>query len=213
MNWASVGRVVEELGDFEFIMRALETEGYAEIVSAPRIVCRSGQKAILKTETELPIQEFQLLSTNNTRITTKYRSVGVTLEVVPQVVGRDAITVEVKPSVSNVVRFEVNPSGGIPVPVVASRSAITKVDIRSGELLVIGGLLDKQRRTDHRKIPIIGSIPLLGRLFSSENDFEQKTQVIFLLRIRILTTAEKARDRSLIPLTRDQKTRLEERDD
>lgn len=212
LNWASVGKVVEELGDFEYVMRALETEGYAEIVSAPRVVCKVGQKALLRTETELPIQEFVLLNATNSRVTTRYRKVGVVLEVTPQVVGRDAITVLVKPSVSNVVRFELN-TGGFPTPVIASRSAETRVDIRNGELLVIGGLLDKQRRSDHRRVPILGDIPLLGRLFSSEDDFEQKTQVIFLLRIRILTSAEKARARGRIPLTKDDKIRAAERDD
>ena len=211
MNWASVGRVVEELGDFDFIMRALESEGYAEIVSAPRVVCRNRQTARLSTVTELPYSEFILQSTNNPRITTQFKKVGVTLEVTPEVVGRDAITVTVSPKVSNVVRFEFDPAaGGIPVPVVAERSAVTKVDIRNGELLVIGGLLDKQTRQDQRKPPIIGSIPILGRLFTSENDFEQKTQIVFVLRIRILTSAERALGRSMIPLTRDERTQLEE---
>ncbi|RMG15322.1 MAG: type II secretion system protein GspD [Planctomycetota bacterium] len=212
LNWASVGKVVEELGDFEFIMRALETEGYAEIISEPRIVCRTGQTATLKTSTELPVQEFILQSNNNPRITTRYKPVGVTLQVTPRVVGRDAIQVEVRPTVSNVVRFEFDPSGGgIPVPVIASRSAVTQVDIRNGELLVIGGLIDKQNRTDNRKVPIIGDIPLVGRLFQSEDDFQQKTQVVFILRIRILTSAEKARDRSRIPLTKEERIELEGR--
>ena len=137
----------------------------------------------------------------------------MTLEVTPHVVGRDAITVEVRPSVSNVVRFEVSSSGGIPVPVIASRSAVTKVDIRNGELLVIGGLLDKQTRSDERKVPILGSIPILGLLFTSRDDFEQKTQIVFLLRIRILTSAEKARNRGRIPLTLEERTRLEEQEE
>jgi type II secretory pathway component GspD/PulD (secretin) len=211
MNWASVGSVVEELGDFEFIMRALETEGYAEIVSAPRVVCRSGNRAVLRTATKLPIQDFVVQSTNNVRIGTRFEAVGVTLEVSPTVVGRDAITVEVKPSVSNVVRFEFDPSaGGIPIPVIAERSAITQVDIRNGELLVIGGLLDTQSRSDRRGVPILSHIPLLGRFFASNNELEQKTNVVFILRIRILTSAEKARNRDEIPLTREERTRLEE---
>ena len=212
MTFAGVGDVVEEFGDFEFIIRALETEGYAEIVSSPRIVCRSGQKALLQTQTKLPIQEVNVLNAANTRITTRYENVGVTLEVTPQVVGRDAISVLVKPSVANVVRFEINPSAaGVPVPVIAERKAETRVDIRNGELLVIGGLLDKQQRTDKRGIPILGSIPLLGILFQSNDDQYQKTNVVFILRIRILTAAEKARDRSLIPMTREDKIRqLEE---
>jgi len=210
LDWASVGEVAEEFGDFEFIMRALETEGYAEIVSTPRIVCRSGQKASLRTQTKLPIQDF-IQNNNNIRVTTRYENVGVTLEVTPTVVGRDAITVEVKPIVSNVVRFEFNPSaGGIPIPVIAERSAVTKVDIRNGELLVIGGLLDKQTRSDHRGVPILNSIPILGILFSSTDDFEQRTNVVFILRIRILTSAEKARARARIPLTRDERIALEE---
>ena len=84
---------------------------------------------------------------------------------------------------------------------------------RSGELLVIGGLIDKQTRSDHRRIPILGDIPIIGRLFSSEDEFEQKTQVVFLLRIRILTSAEKARYRTRIPMTRDERTQLAEDDD
>jgi general secretion pathway protein D len=214
LNWASVGDVVEELGDFEFIMRALEVEGYAEIVSAPRIVCRSGQRAILRTATKLPVQQFTVVGTNNVTIGTRFEPVGVSLEVSPTVVGRDAITVEVKPTVANVVRFEFNPAaGGIPIPVIAERAAVTQVDVRNGELLVIGGLLDKQSRSDQRRVPILGRIPFIGRLFSSTNDQEQKTNVVFILRIRILTSAEKARNRDEIPLTREERTRLEERDD
>jgi type II secretory pathway component GspD/PulD (secretin) len=210
LNFASVGSIVQDLGDFDFIIRALETEGYAEIITTPRIVCRTGQKAILKTTQDIPVQEFILQGNNNPRITTRFKPVGVTLEVTPRVVGRDAIQVEVKPSVSNVIRFEFNASaGGIPIPVIASRSAVTSVDVRNGELLVIGGLLDKQTRNDVRGVPILSSIPLIGRLFGSEDDQVQKTQIVFILRIRILTSAEKARARSRIPLTKDERIQLE----
>ena len=191
-------------------MRALETDGYAEIVSAPRIVCRTGKTASLTTTTDLPIQTATVVS-NRTDITTGFTAVGVTLKVTPEVVGRDAITCHITAEVSNVVRFEVNEAaGGLPVPVVAKRSADTQVDVRNGELLVIGGLLDKQRRNDVRKVPLIGSIPFLGRLFASEDDLEQKTQIVFLLRIRILTSAEKALGRAKIPLTREERVRQAE---
>ena len=214
LNFASVGKVVEDLGDLELVLRALETEGYAEIVSAPRIVCRSGQRALLRTALKLPIQDFILQSTNNPRITTRYEDVGVTLEVSPTVVGRDAITVEVKPAVSNVVRFEFNPSaGGIPIPVIATRNAATQVDIRNGEILVIGGLLDRQARQDRRGVPILMHIPFIGKLFTSIDDEQQKTNVVIVLRIRILTSAEKARNRDAIPLTREEQAREAERDE
>jgi general secretion pathway protein D len=213
-NFATVGSVVEELGDLDLILRALESEGYAEVVSAPRIVCRSGQRALLRTATKLPIQDFILQSTNNPRITTRFEDVGVTLEVAPTVVGRDAITVEVKPSVSNVVRFEVDPTtGGIPIPVIASRSASTQVDIRNGEILVIGGLLDRQIRQGRRGVPILMHIPFVGKLFTSIDDASQKTNVVIVLRIRILTSAEKARNRDAIPRTREEQVREEEHDE
>lgn len=214
LNFAAVGKVIEELGDLELVIRALESEGYAEIVSAPRIVCRSGQRALLRTATKLPIQDFILQSVGNPRITTRFEDVGVTLEVSPTVVGRDAITVEVKPSVSNVVRFVFNPAGGgIPIPVIASRSASTQVDIRNGEILVIGGLIDKQVRQDTRGIPLLMDIPFLGKLFHSIDDQEQKTNVVIVLRIRILTSAEKARNRDEIPRTKGEQVQKEEAED
>ena len=58
-------------------------------------------------------------------------------------------------------------------------------------------------------MPILGNIPLIGMLFRSRDDLVQKTQIVFILRIRILTSGEKARARSRIPLTKDERIQLD----
>jgi general secretion pathway protein D len=100
----------------------------------------------------------------------------------------------VKPSVSSVIQQIPNPNG-VPVPVIAERTASTQVDIRNGELLVIGGLFEHRVRKDSTKIPVVGYIPLLGKLFSSIDDAEDKTEIIFILKLRILTAIERAEAR------------------
>jgi type II secretory pathway component GspD/PulD (secretin) len=195
MNWAAVGKAQEILGDFEYVIRALETDGYAEVLSAPRVVVHSGHKAILTAKTKEPIIVTNIVNTTLQQISTTFEPVGVQLEVTPVVVGTEAILLDVKPSVSSVVSFIENPTGGIPIPRIAERTADTEVDVRNGELLVIGGLYEKTQTKDSTKIPIIGHVPLIGKLFSSINDAEERTDVIFILKLRILSQLERADER------------------
>ena len=195
MSWAAVGKAVEKLGDFEYIVRALEHDGYAEILSAPRIVVHSGHLAQLRAMTKVPIQITNIVNTNLQQISTSFEQVGVQLDVTPVVVGTEAILLDVKPSVSSVVQNFQSTTGGVPIPVIAERSATTQVDVRNGELLVIGGLLEKRLRKDSTKIPVLGHLPFLGRLLSAIDDEEVKTEVIFILKLRILTSIERAEAR------------------
>jgi type II secretory pathway component GspD/PulD (secretin) len=195
INWAAIGKAQEILGDFEYVLRALEKDGYAEVLSAPRIVVHSGHKAILTAKTKEPILITNIVNTTLQQVTTTFEPVGVTLEVTPVVVGSEAILLDVKPSVSSVVEYLQNPTGGLPIPHISERTADTEVDLRNGEILVIGGLFEKQIRKDSVKVPIVGHIPLIGRLFSSIDDEEIKTDVIFILKLRILSNVERADER------------------
>ena len=194
INWAAVGKAQQMLGDFEYVLRALERDGYAEVLSAPRVVVHSGHRALLSAKTEEPILVNTIVNTNLQNITTTFKPVGVTLEVTPVVVGTEAILLDVKPTVSSVVSFVPSPTG-LPIPRVSERSADTQVDLRNGEILVIGGLYEKRGRRDATRIPIIGRIPLLGKFFSSIDDEEIKTDVIFILKLWILTSLERAEAR------------------
>lgn len=195
MDWAAIGKAQQILGDFDYVIRALEQDGYAEVLSAPRIVVHSGHKAILNAKTKEPILITNIVNTTLQQVTTTFEPVGVQLEVTPVVVGSEAILLDVKPYVSSVVEYIQNPTGGLPIPRIAERSADTQVDLRNGELLVIGGLYEKTVLKDSAKVPIVGHIPLIGKLFSSIDDQQATTDIIFILKLRILSNVERADER------------------
>jgi general secretion pathway protein D len=192
MNWAAVGKAIKDLGDFDYIIRALEKDGYAEVLSAPRVVVHSGNPAIIRAMTKVPIQITNIVNTNLQQISTSFENVGVQLEVKPIVVGTEAILLDAKPTVSSVVQNFLSTTASIPIPVIAERSAQTQVDIRNGEILVIGGLYERRIRKNTSRVPVLGYLPLIGKLFSSIDDEEQKTEVIFILKLKILTSVERA---------------------
>ena len=195
MDWAAVGKAEQILGDFNYELRALEQDGYAEILSAPRVVVDSGHKATLIARNQEPVLVTNIVNNSLQQITTQFQPVGVTLEVTPVVIGTDAILLDVKPSVSSVISFVTDATTGVSFPRIAERTVDTEVNLRNGEILVLGGLYQKQHTENTNTIPIIGKIPFIGRLFSEVDEQDTKTDIIFVLRLRILTNLEEANER------------------
>src|SRR5207237_5998046 len=123
IDWAAVGKAQQILGDFDYVLRALEKDGYAEVLSAPRVVVHSGHKATLTAKTREPIFTTNIVNTTLQQISTTFEPVGVQLDVTPLVVGTEAILVDVRPSVSSVVEEILNPTGGLPIPRISERTA------------------------------------------------------------------------------------------
>ena len=94
---------------------------------------------------------------------------------------------EVSPEVSTVQSFtDPQATGGISVPVIAQRNAKTVLDVKDGDKIVIGGLKDTRRLVDNTGVPILASIPIIGNLFKSRREREQKIELIFLIEVHIL---------------------------
>ena len=187
LEFASVGSVVQELGDLTLFLRALEQKGIANIIAEPTIKIHSGETAEINAITREPIQELQQLSPTATRITTRYEDVGVKLKVTVKNIGQDAALLEVAPEVSTVQEFtDPQNFGGISVPKIAQRNAKTVLDVKDGDKIVIGGLNDTRRLVEHRGVPILASIPIIGNLFKSRREREEKIELIFLIEVHIL---------------------------
>jgi type II secretory pathway component GspD/PulD (secretin) len=202
-TFAGVGKVVKKFGDFELVLRALEEVGYAEIISSPRIIVHNGQRAQLNTIKEVPIQ-ITNIANNVTTITTKFKQVGTKLSVRPIVIGKRAIQLEIRPEVSSVTGFAAPGAGvsGIAIPEISSRNANTIVNLRDGETLVIGGLIDKRILKTENRVPVLGTLPLIGTFFRSRNKEEVKTEIIFILKVSIISETSKAKTRLRIPEVR-----------
>ena len=104
-------------------------------------------------------------------------------------VGREFVTLEIKAEDSQITERVPGPEGSIN-PVISSRSAETKVNVRDGETIIIGGLLSSATIESKAGIPIISDIPIIGFLFSSTRTQEVKGELVFFITPRIIKRQE-----------------------
>lgn len=174
------------IGQYQIRLNALVDEGKAHIRANPRIATVEGNKAQIFIGRE---EYFSMLSGSQTYTYAQLEVIktGIALTIVPYVSADGAITLEVTPEVSDVIG-----SGSTGLPVTNKRSVTTKVRVNDGETVVIGGLLVKNRIESVRKIPLLGSIPILGLLFRHTTTSIEEKEISILITPRLWTaTAER----------------------
>lgn len=169
----------------DHFVRLLVTEGNAQILSSPNIIVGAGSQASIVTGEDLPIQSATVVS-GSVSTTTIFKRVGIKLYVTPLQVTDDMARLDINPEVSAVTGFTAAGEAGVSNPIVAVRSVRTNLVVKDGELITIGGLLRSEKRGVVRKVPFIGDVPVLGRLFQATRDTEVKTMLVFFLRVKIL---------------------------
>lgn len=166
----------------------LRTAQDAKVLSSPNILISRNETSRIVTGEEIPIQEAN--STGNTlSLSTKFKSVGVTLEVEPSMINRDNVTLRVYPKVSNVLRYENVSAGGstsYPVPVISARSVETYLRMQNKQVVMMGGLYSRNDSLVQERVPILSDLPLIGELFTGKNLTKEVTQLIFFLKIHII---------------------------
>lgn len=165
-------------------LRFLESNGKSQILSSPNLILRRGVSGNILTGEDIPIVESSI-SSGTTSYSTKYKSVGVKLRVTPLMIAGDSVRMEVSPEVSNITRYEETQSG-VSSPVIAVRNASTELVMKDGQLVSIGGLLREEKIENRSRVPILGSIPLLGTLFRSTELDSVRSQLVIFLNAKIL---------------------------
>lgn len=182
-------------------LQFLEQEGVVDIVASPSVVTRNGLVATLQTTEDIPFLQPGAITfggTFNYAVTTK--QVGVTLNVVPFLVGADTVHLVINAEVSRLGReFVVGTDSNnnpITIPSTSRRTATTEVLVRSGQRVVIGGLKLRELRTAESGIPFLRHIPLLGWLFSSDGTDLTETEIYFVIEpnVKPVPTIEKIGD-------------------
>ncbi len=173
--------------NFEVTLSLLLTDRNVDIISCPNIVTEHAKEAKIIIGQEYPIPKFNFNEdTASWEIDGfEYKDIGVLLRVIPYASTKENnITLEVRPEISSVSDFL--QFGSAFLPIIATRKAITKVAIKHGETLAIGGLLQNRDNTQIVKIPVLGDIPILGRLFKHKESTKVKTNTIIFVTPRIL---------------------------
>ncbi len=170
--------------DFAFRVQALEQEGKANVISRPKISTLSGHTARISIGTTqyyiltstTPYQSPNQIVTQESERFEKIEA-NVSLEITPWVSAGGEVTVEVHPEFSTPVGG-LNP--GVP-PTINSRILDSTVRLRDGETIILGGLIQNSTAVSHNKIPILGDIPLLGRLFRNSSADERKSELVIYI--------------------------------
>ncbi len=160
-------------------------DGDSNLLANPRIRVKNREKARVHIGDKLPV--FTTTSTANVGVSASvsYLDVGLKLEVEPNVHLEDEIAIKVGLEVSSIVKEVPGPASSLAYQV-GTRSAATTLRLKNGETQVLAGLISDEERNSASKLPGLGDLPLLGRLFSSHKDTRSKTEIVLLLTPRIV---------------------------
>jgi type IV pilus assembly protein PilQ len=165
--------VLLDAGSVRVLMSYLNRDANTELLASPRVVTTDNGKAKVAIATQYPIPNFQFSeSTGAFQINGfEYKDIGITLTVTPRINKNDFVTLEVTPEASDQNGTATLASGGssVEIPIIDTRTATTTVLIKSGNTLVIGGLMREDVVENYTKVPLFGDIPGLGAFFRSKS--------------------------------------------
>ena len=179
---------------FNAVLEAVASFENVQIISRPKVAVREGARADIVNITRIPFYRVTQVNAAGVPTTTlDYQDIGVQMYVIPRVVGRNTVTLNID--------IEASQSGGssvsfvaagttITVPEISKRNARTIVRLEPGQAVILGGLISERKVQREKKVPFLGDIPILGQLFKSEVDSKEITNVLFFIRPRILEGAD-----------------------
>lgn len=185
-------RIGHTRGGTSLVLDALRQQGNLKVVSKPRLRTLNNQPAVVRVGQDIPVFLRQVTQQPGTPPTVTVTenvqtiTVGTVLSITPQISADGLVTLDVTPAVSRLVRTETSASGDTNAPVIDIRQASSIVRLRDGDTIVMGGLVQDSSNTTRRKVPVLGDIPLLGKIFTGKYDTTDRTELIFFVTPRIV---------------------------
>ncbi len=176
----SIGGTLSASADFSAAARF--DSGYQRILSQPRLLCASGEKAEFTAGGEIPL----LVVTQN-QFAVEFKKFGVILNVTPTADRSGNIGTEIYAEVSDVDRALSVRANGFEVPGLRLRNVKTNVTVRDGETIVLSGLYNYDEDKEVSKVPFLGHIPIIGELFKSRQFVDRKTELAIYVTPRLVT--------------------------
>jgi pilus assembly protein CpaC len=170
-------------------LEALETRGLGEILAEPNLLAKNGKQASFLAGGEYPVPVAQTGVTGGgaAPITIMFKQYGIVLNFIPTITTRGSIRLQVAPEVSALDFGNAVNIGGATVPALTVRRVNTEVELADGQSFAIGGLLDNRETDAFEKIPFLGDIPILGKLFQSIQRTKNNTELIVIVTPEIVS--------------------------
>jgi MSHA biogenesis protein MshL len=181
-------------GSFNAYVELLATQGKTRVLSSPRVSTINNQKAVIKAGDD---EYFVTGVSSNTVVGVGASTAsnlelapffsGVALDVTPQLSGDGQIILHIHPTVSDVTQKVLtvtvqNTTNSLPLAFSQVRESDSVVKAKSGQLIVIGGLMRSSHQVQDYRVPLLGDIPLVGKLFRSQQKTDDRTELVILLR-------------------------------
>ena len=171
-------------GKLNSMLHALTKDTKVNILSTPRIMTRNNQEAIINVGQAVPfLVSTQETATGGILTSTDFRDVGVTLTVTPRINRSGTVSLDVNQQINSLVEFTL-----FDAPIISTREASAFVTIKDKQTMVIGGMIKDDKTETVHKIPVLGSIPLLGRLFRRTDMRIEKTELMVFITTHVIHT-------------------------
>jgi len=162
----------------DVLINALEQKGIARSLAEPNLVALSGDTASFLAGGEYPIPVAGTFG----QVTVDYKKYGVGLAFTPTVLDRGLINLKIEPEVSQIdTTHTISVTTGVAVPALIVRRASTTIELRDGQSFMIGGLLQTNTQNQIEQLPWLGSVPVLGTLFSSKSYQQNQTDLAIIV--------------------------------
>ena len=164
------------------LVRALKQRGFFQSLAEPNLIAYNGQEASFLAGGEFPVPIVQGATGT---VTVQFKEFGIRLTFRPTIAG-DVIRLHVKPEVSSLDFNNGVSLGGFRIPALTTRRAETEVELRDGQSFAIAGLLNNISQVDSAAIPVLSSLPVIGNLFKSKADRQERTELMVLITPRLV---------------------------
>jgi type IV pilus assembly protein PilQ len=162
-------------------LSAAQNEGKSETISSPRVITANQKQATIMQGVEIPYQE----SASSGATTTQFKNAVLSLKVTPLITPDNRVILDLDVQ-DDAVGQQVTSATGGSVPSIDTREIITQVLVNDGQTVVLGGILDTTKTKSANKVPFLADIPVLGNLFKSTTDINNKTELLIFITPKIL---------------------------
>ena len=168
--------------NYGVFLNALKQDTKFQVLSSPKIYTSNGVQASINISQSIPYITSSIQSTLGT-VSNSYQflDVGIVLTVTPRITSNGFVSMDVVQTANDLQGYTT-----FNAPIVNQREADTRVSVRDGETVILGGIIRKTVTVDRRKIPVLGDIPVLGQLFRSTTKENAKTELLVFMTPRIV---------------------------
>lgn len=180
-------------GNISAVLSALASRSLVRIISSPSLMVLDNHTAAIQVGSQEPVSTGSVVNTSSDYTTSsiQYKDTGVMLGVTPSVSAGGLVTLDINQTVSNLGGTSM--VGGEAYPTFMQRQIASKVAVRSGETIVLGGLIRDEAARRKSGVPVLSSIPVVGALFGTHANSVTRTELLVIITPRVLRSDEDAR--------------------